>query len=121
LRDYLLVLLFTGLRRNEVLCLRWDSVDLNAGTLCAMDTKNRSDHVLPMGGYLWALMRRRRKLTAGEWVFENPLTGNRITDPHRQIVNVVAKSGIPFSTHDLRRTFASIVSRLGDRLSYYTT
>jgi hypothetical protein len=28
---------------------------------------------------------------------------------------------VPFSPHDLRRTFASIVSRLGDRLSYYTT
>src|SRR5450631_4468591 len=46
---------------------------------------------------------------------------HRITDPHRQIVNVVAKSGVPFSPRDLRRTFASIVSRLGDRLSYYTT
>src|SRR5438477_12960036 len=34
---------------------------------------------------------------------------------------LVAKSGVPFSPHDLRRTFASIVSRLGDRLSYYTT
>lgn len=121
LRDYLLLLLFTGLRRNEGLCLRWDNVDLNAGTLCATDTKNRSDHVLPMGVYLWDLMRRRRKLASGEWVFENPLTSNRITDPHRQIVNVVAKSGIPFSPHDLRRTFASIVSRLDDRLSYYTT
>ena len=39
----------------------------------------------------------------------------------RQIGNVVAKSSVPFSPHDLRRTFASIVSRLGDRLSYYTT
>lgn len=28
LRDYLLLLLFTGLRRNEALCLRWDNVDL---------------------------------------------------------------------------------------------
>ena len=34
---------------------------------------------------------------------------------------MVAKSGVPFSPHDLRRTFASIVSRLADRLSYYTT
>jgi integrase len=33
----------------------------------------------------------------------------------------VAKSGVFFSPHDPRRTFASIVSRLGDRLSYYTT
>jgi integrase len=121
LRDYLLVLLFTGLRRNEALCLRWDNVNLVRGTLCAVDTKNRSDHTLPMGAYLWDLMRTRRRTSDSDWVFANPLTGKRITDPHRQIVNVVAKSGVPFSPHDLRRTFASIVSRLGDRLSYYTT
>ena len=66
-------------------------------------------------------MRRRRRASDSDWVFANPLTGSRITDPHRQVVNVVAKSGVPFSPHDLRRTFASIVSRLGDRLSYYTT
>ena len=74
-----------------------------------------------MGRYLWELMRKRRRASDSEWVFANPLTGKRITDPHRQIVNVVAKSGVPFSPHDLRRTFASIVSRLGDHLSYYTT
>ena len=45
---------------------------------------------------------------------------SRITDPHRQVINIVAKSSVPFSPHDLRRTFASIVSRLGDRLSYFT-
>ena len=66
-------------------------------------------------------MRQRRRASDSEWVFANPLTGKRITDPRRQIVNVVARSGVPFSPHDLRRTFASIVSRLGDRLSYYTS
>jgi integrase len=121
LRDYLLLLLFTGLRRNEALCLRWSNVDLSRGTLCAVDTKNRSDHSLPMGSYLWDLMRARRRASDSDWVFANPLTGKRITDPRRQIVNVVKKSSVPFSPHDLRRTFASIVSRLGDRLSYYTT
>ena len=94
---------------------------MTLGTLCAVDTKNRSDHMLPMGHYLWELMRQRRCASDSDWVFANPLTGSRITDPHRQVVNVVAKSGVPFSPHDLRRTFASIVSRLGDRLSYYTT
>jgi integrase len=103
-RDYLQLLLLTGLRRTEALCLRWENVNLKHGTLCAVDTKNRSDHMLPMGRYLWDLMRRRRHASDSDWVFANPLTGNRITDPHRQVVNVVAKSGVPFSPHDLRRT-----------------
>jgi integrase len=51
-RDYLVLLLFTGLRRTEALRLRWENVNLKLGTLCAVDTKNRSDHVLPMGRYL---------------------------------------------------------------------
>jgi len=116
-----LLLLFTGLRRNEALCLRWENVDLNHGTLCAVDTKNHANHLLPMGRYLWNLMRQRHRASDSEWIFANALTGQRITDPRRQIVNVVAKSGVPFSPHDLRRTFASILSRLGDQLSYYTT
>lgn len=120
-RDYLVLLLLTGLRRTEAICLRWENVNLKVGTLCAVDTKNRSDYVLPMGRYLWDLMQRRRCASNSDLVFANPLTGSRITDPHRQVVNVVVKSGVPFSPHVLRRTFASIVSRLGDRLSYYTT
>lgn len=51
-RDYLVLLLLTGLRRTEALRLRWENVDLKAGTLCAVDTKNRSDHMLPMGRYV---------------------------------------------------------------------
>lgn len=121
LGDYLKVLLFTGLRRDEALRLRWENVDLKSGTLTVVDTKNRSDHLLPMGKCLQSIIARRRKATDSEWVFANPLTGTRITDPQRQIVNVSKASGIEFSAHDLRRTFASIVSRLGDRLSYYTT
>ena len=74
-----------------------------------------------MGRYLWELMRRRRRASDSDWVFASPLTAHRITDPHRQLVNVMAKSGVPFFPHDLRRSCASIVSRLGDRLSYYTT
>ena len=61
LRDYFWLLLFTGLRRNEALCLRWENVNLDRGTLCAVDTKNRSDHLLPMGRYLRELMHQRRR------------------------------------------------------------
>src|SRR5262245_54753512 len=33
-RDYLQLLLLTGLRRNEALCLRWEHVNLTRGTWC---------------------------------------------------------------------------------------
>jgi integrase len=121
LRDYFVLLILTGLRREEALTLRWRNVDLKRGTVTAVDTKNRLDHTLPMGKHLWQVMMERRDATDSEWVFANPYNSNRIIDPHRQIRNVAEASGVEFSPHDLRRTFASIVSRLGDRLSYYTT
>lgn len=40
LRDYLLLIILTGLRRQEAATLRWDQVDLNAKTLTVLDTKN---------------------------------------------------------------------------------
>ncbi len=120
LRDYLILLLLTGLRREEGLTLRWEHINLENGTLRVVETKNGSQHVLPMGQRLWETLRQRREATDGEWVFANPLTGQRVTNPCRQISQVSKRSGIVFSAHDLRRTFASIVSRHSDSLSYYT-
>ncbi len=48
LRDYLLLILFTGLRRQEAATLRWDHVDLGAKTLTVLDTKNHESHTLPL-------------------------------------------------------------------------
>ena len=47
-RDYLLFLLFTGLRRAEAAQLTWHNVDLRARTVTIPDTKNREPHLLPM-------------------------------------------------------------------------
>lgn len=47
LRDYFLLILFTGLRREEAARLTWDQVDLKAKTLSITDTKNHQSHILP--------------------------------------------------------------------------
>ena len=49
-RDYILLLLFTGLRRNEAATLKWSCVDLEAKTLTipAGFNKSKRDHVLPL-------------------------------------------------------------------------
>lgn len=51
LRDYLLLILFTGLRRQEAAKLQWNQVDLKAKTLTIIDTKNREPHTLPLSNY----------------------------------------------------------------------
>ncbi len=46
-RDYLQLVLLTGLRRSEALELKWGNVDLVGRTLTVRDTKNHFDHTLP--------------------------------------------------------------------------
>lgn len=120
IRDYLLLLLFTGLRREEALTLTWENIDFAARTLTVKDTKNHTDHILPLSDFLLGLFEQRKITSATQWVFPGSGKTGRITEPRKQIANVVKISGVQFSSHDLRRTFASIVNKLGDSISYYT-
>jgi len=120
IRDYLLVTLFTGLRREEALTLTWGNIDFEAKTLIVKDTKNRTDHILPLSDFLFDLFIRRKSQSINEWVFEGDGKLGRIIEPRKQMMKVTELSGIKFTSHDLRRTFASIVNMLSDSISYYT-
>ena len=112
--DYLQVVLYTGLRRNEALALPWRDVDFADRTLTVRDTKNHCDHTLPLSHELLDLLARRRQaLPHAEYVFPGPGSAGHLTDPRGGIRQVIARSGIPFSLHDLRRTFATIAAGLG--------
>ncbi len=120
IRDYLLLLLFAGLRREEALTLTFENLDFRAKTFTVKDTKNRSDHILPMSDFLFDLFTRRRTQSKSEWVFPGSGKSGRIVEPRKQILNVIKNSDVQFTSHDLRRSFASIVNALGDSISYYT-
>jgi integrase len=116
----LITLLLTGLRREEALQLQWKHIDLNAGTLTAKDPKNHEDHVLPMGRYLLDLFKRRHAATASVCVFPSGGRRGRLTEPRKRILAVAAASGVQFTSHDCRRTFATVLNHLGDSIPYLT-
>ena len=60
LRDYLQLVMLTGLRRSEAERLQWVNVDLKARTLTVPDTKNHRDHTLPLSDYLLEMLLRRK-------------------------------------------------------------
>lgn len=61
IRDYLLLLLFTGLRRNEAATLRWADIDFESKvlTIRAEIAKNGKEHRLPLSDFLEDLLKRR--------------------------------------------------------------
>ncbi len=119
-RDLLLLEIFTGLRHGEAISMEWRNVDFEAKTITIEDTKNHSDLMLPMSTFLHALFQERLVISGEKkFVFPSPLRDHRhsaeIRDPLHEVVQ---KSGIQFTEHDLRRTFETTAESLD--ISYYT-
>lgn len=112
-RDFLLMALFTGMRKSEIARLRWEDVDLEGRTLLVPDTKNGDPLQLPLSEFLSGLLEERRANDPrGEWVFPGRGTGNHIVETKRLHHRVSEASGIGFTLHDLRRTFITIAESL---------
>lgn len=114
-RDYLLVLIFTGLRRNEAGKLRWEDIDLDSHVLTvrAENSKNGNEHRLPLSGHLRDIFERRyQQRGKSEYVFPSRSGKRHIVDSDHVIRGVSVKCGCRFMLHDLRRTFLTVAERL---------
>lgn len=110
--DYLLFLLFTGLRRREGSGLKWENVDLVNRTLTITDTKNSDQLVLPITDAIAGILESRREVAWNPYVFPGEGIQGYIVEPRKQTAKVIAESGITFTLHDLRRTFITVAESL---------
>ncbi len=116
IRDYLKIVLFTGLRRREASNLRWEDIDLHNGILSIPGsvTKNKKEHVLPLPTYLVDMLGFRIG-NGSSFVFPGKIENRPISEPKRIIVAIRQKCGFYFTVHDLRRTFATMAEESGVR------
>lgn len=112
IRDYLLFVLFTGLRRREATALTWNRVDFKDRTFTVIETKNHTDHTLPLTDFLFDMLAVRKANAVNQYVFPNEFGTGMLNEPKKQIQRVVQESGVSFSMHDLRRTFITIAESL---------
>ena len=118
------LLILTGQRRDEVARMRWSEIDENAKawTIPATRRKNAKDQIVPLSEAALEIIRKlpRIKSSAG-FVFTttgtSPISGYskykiRLDDSIRKDDGEVA----PWRLHDLRRTLATGLQRLGVRL-----
>jgi integrase len=112
-RDFLLIALFTGMRRSEIARLRWENIDLEGKTLAVPRTKNGDPLELPLSDFLFELLLARREAEPdAEWVFPGPGATGHLVESKRFYTRVAKASGITFTLHDLRRTFVTIAESL---------
>src|SRR5262245_35011701 len=111
------LLILTGQRRNEIADLRWSEIDLDerALHLPPARTKNGRAHDVPLSASALATIAGLRRLPDADLVFtvrRKPITGFS-----RMKERLDEASGVTeWTLHDLRRTVASGLQRLGVRL-----
>lgn len=106
---FFLMLLYMGFRSGEALTLEWSQVDLKTGNITLLDTKNGTDHRLPIPIPLIVYLKDLQKLTGGhKWVFSGRDPSIHMRHPREPMKVVTKMSGVEFSPHDCRRTFATI-------------
>lgn len=103
------VIALTGSRKNEILTLRKKDIHLHGGYFTIRDTKNRSDHVVPITEAIFWIIETAMR-SPGHWLFPN------VRDPGQPIKNpkvAVERYLRGYTLHDCRRTFATVASELG--------
>ena len=121
------LLILTGQRRGEVAGMQWTELDLDAAkwSLPGERTKNGQPHVVPLPAEAVALLRTVKRRKGAELVFEGPrkTAVSGFGKVKARLDAALAKAAAehnrkvaPWVLHDLRRTMATGLQRLGVRL-----
>jgi integrase len=106
---YLLALVLTGCRANELRKLPAAGWDADAGVIHISTTKNGKAHALPVGLVLRALIGAEVGATPeGGALFDVPVKTYRAS-----VERIGQGIGLDWHLHDLRRTFATCATRAG--------
>lgn len=110
--DYLLFLLFTGLRRQEAATLKWSDIDFSGLSFTIRDTKNRQPLTLPLTDFLYKLLQHRQAAASSDYVFGGNGKSGYLVEPRNQVQKVIEASEVSFTLHDLRRSYITIAESI---------
>lgn len=111
--DYIEFIMFTGLRRGEMMTLSWQDVHLADELFMLKDTKNSDNVELPLTDPLKAILARRQEYRVNDYVFGVANQCGHIVEPRKILAKVNAVAELNIQLHDLRRTYCSIAESLG--------
>lgn len=98
----------TGMRKGEILSLKWDHVDLKHGFILLDITKNGERREIPINTTLRHSLQGLTRRLDVPFVFFDDNTRKPFCDIKRSFHTALRRAGIrDFRFHDLRHTFAS--------------
>ena len=115
MRDYILLILVTGFRRNEAQSLKWEQVNFEKKTISLPDNKANRYFEIPMTHLTHDLLKWRLENTEkSDYVFASSSRRGYIQEPKRAFKKIADKAKLShnLNSHAMRRTFATICKEL---------
>ena len=107
LNPIVIVALNTGMRRGEILNLKWENVDTNQRLIYIMGSKSGEKREIPINNLLLELLKRLRRSSKSDYVFSHK-DGSPFGKVDKSFRSACKRAGIKdLRFHDLRHTFAS--------------
>ena len=114
-RDIFRFGMYTGMRRGEIMGLRWDRVDLERRIFRVEATKTGEPLELPITRQLAELLERRRLAVTGNgatpWVFPSSGGTGHVVELQHLYHRISRAAGIRFWFHGLRNVFITVAER----------
>lgn len=107
LRPIVVIALNTGMRKGEILGLKWQDVDFRRGIIYLYNTKNGERREIPINEMVKTALIRTQKHPDSPYVFCDK-NGKPFGNIRKSFFTALTKAGIiNFRFHDLRHSFAS--------------
>ena len=115
-RDYVMLALFTGQRRSNMLQMRWEEVSIPRSEWRIPRTKNGEPLTVHLSPQALDILKRRRLAASADaqWVLPGEGKVGHLADPKSAWARIIKRAGIKdLRIHDLRRTLGSWQTALG--------
>lgn len=109
--------LLTGLRKEEVLTLKWTDIDFDRNELVKEETKNGKKHYLPLSAAALALLKQIPRYDDNPYLIAGKIEGQHLVNVQKAWTRIRKNAGIEdVHIHDLRRTVGSWLAQSGNSL-----
>lgn len=116
-QDYVLISLYTGARRTNVLEIRWEDINFQLAVWRIPKTKNKDAHYVPLTSSAMELLRRRSDARARSRVFPGKKPGSHLVEPMKAWRRMLKQAEITnLRLHDLRRTLGSYMAMSNQKI-----
>ncbi len=114
MKPIIICALNTGMRKGEILSLKWDCVNFKDGFVTLLHTKSNKVRKIPISSYLKPIFKDLKKEKCCDYVFSNPITKNRYSDLKRSFKRLCKNAKITnFRFHDLRHSAGTRMATSG--------